>query len=77
MFFTDNYYKSVSLFEQEMMSNKPFIDLDGKIKRREYANPKDYKIIKIPYKNDGKFVRINMNNKKDSVYNISTIHEGE
>ena len=51
------------------MSNKPFIDLDGKIKRREYANPKDYKIIKIPYKNDGKFVRINMN--------ISTIHEGE
>ena len=76
-FFTDNYYKSISLFENEMMSNKIHITNDRVIKRRNYANPDDYRIIKIPYYNDGKFVKMIFDNEaKDSIYNVSTIHEG-
>ncbi len=76
-FFTDNYYKSISLFEEEMMSNKYHITIDKKLERRSYANPEDYRIIKIPYKNDGNFVKMIFEGmKKDSIYNISTIHKG-
>ena len=76
IFFTDSYNKSVSLFEEEMDSNNYYYDLDCTLKRRTFANPDDYKIIKIPYYNDGKFVSFKFNNKKN-IYTKSVIHDGE
>ena len=77
VFFTDSYDKSLELFEEEMMSNKQYVDLDLKIKRRNFAKKDDYRIIKIPYKNDGKFVKFKFDgNYGDNVYTKSIIHEG-
>ena len=77
-FFTDSYYKSLALFEDEMVSNNLYYDLDLKLKRRNYAKAEDYKIIKIPYYNDGKFVNIGFkDSSKDNIYSRSVIHAGE
>ena len=76
-FFTNDYYKSINLFENEMMSNKFHITIDKVLERRSYASPEDYRIIKIPYHNDGNFVRMIFDHqKRDSIYHISTIHKG-
>lgn len=77
IFFTNSYEKSVELFEQEMMSDHYYIDLDCKLKRRVPAKKEDYCIIQIPYKNDGKFVKF-IFDKEDtnSIYSKSTIHRG-
>ncbi len=76
-FFTDNYYKSINLFENEMMSNKYHITKERIFERRSYANPEDYRIIKIPYYNDGNFVKMIFDNQpKVNIYNVSTIHKG-
>jgi len=78
VFFTDSFNKSVNLFKHEMDPNTLYFDLDYKLKRRNYGNPEDYKIIKIPYYNDGKFVIFDFNNNdKDNIYNKSVIHDGE
>lgn len=77
-FFTNSYYKSVQLFEDEMMTNKLHVTIDKKIERRSYANPDDYRIIKIPYHNDGKFIKMIFDDMTNSsIYHISTIHEGD
>lgn len=77
-FFTKNYYKSIALFENEMMSNNYYISIDKELKTRSYANPEDYRIIKIPYYNDGKFIKMIFDEKdRNNIYYKSTIHEGE
>ena len=79
IFFTDSYKESVSLFEDEIESDNYYYDLDGSLKKRTFGNPNDYRIIKIPYYNDNKFVKMifKNNNDKKNIYNRSVIHEGE
>ena len=77
IFATDSYEKSVELFEQEMMSDHIYIDVDCNIKKRIPAKKEDYRIIKIPYKNDGKFVYMKFDYEiPNSIYSKSRIHKG-
>ncbi len=77
MFFTDSYENAIELFEDEMMSDHLYYDLEGKLKRREPANKEDYRLIKIPYQNDGKFVIFNFDKEyPNSIYSRSRIHRG-
>lgn len=79
VFFTENLNDSVLAFEREMMQeNRPYIDVDGILRKREKCNKNDYCILKIPYTNDNEFYKFNFENqKKDSIYTISIAHKGE
>ena len=78
VFFTDSFEKSVELFEQEMMNDVFYYDLDCKLRRRVPVKKEDYRIIKIPFKNDGNFYNFIFpgNNNPKNVYNMSRIHKG-
>lgn len=75
LFFTGSLEQSVESFENEMMSNNYYIDVDLKLKRRSYAFKNDYVILKVPYVEDNKFLMFDFHN-KNSIYNTSIVHEG-
>lgn len=79
VFFTESLHDSVIAFEREMMQeNRPYIDVNGFLRKREKCNKSDYCILKIPYINDNEFYKFNFENQKEeSIYTLSVAHKGE
>lgn len=74
-FFTGSLNECITNFETEMMSYKYYIDLDLKLKEREYSNKEEFVILKVPYVEDNNFYEFNFSN-STSIYSNSIAHKG-
>lgn len=75
IFFTGSLKKCINTFESEMMSHKYYIDLDLKLKKRQYESKDEYAILKVPYVEDNNFYVFDFSS-EDSIYNNSITHKG-
>lgn len=75
IFFTGSLNDSVNMFEKEMINSNYYIDIDLKLKKREYVSKSDYVILKVPYIEDNNFCLFDFNN-TNSIYDKSIVHRG-
>lgn len=78
VFFTGSLADSVKAFNNEIMSEgRPYFDLDGVLRYREKCDRKDYCILKIPYRDDNRFYKFDVDGQpEDSIYRLAIAHRG-